>query len=153
SAFGQKVNFGVISGATLTDDFRPTTLTFLNGVQHIANASQWFMIGPTVELILPKRFSAEVDAIHRRIRSSRLMVFSEPLPLPDGQAVTSAGPILTDGFSWQFTLLGKYRIRNRGARPFLEFGPSFLPQENRDQTGISAGSGVEMPIWRLNIAP
>jgi hypothetical protein len=50
-------------------------------------------------------------------------------------------------------LLGKYRIAARNWKPFVEAGPSFLPQEKRDQTGITLGSGAELSLWRLKVAP
>jgi hypothetical protein len=58
-----------------------------------------------------------------------------------------------DDFRWQFTLLGKYTSGRRNAKPFVEFGPSFLPLENRDQTGITTGAGAEIRLRRVNLAP
>ena len=154
AAFGQKFTFGVLAGVSLSDDFRPTTRTFLGGTtQHVSNASQWFMVGPVLELALPGQVSVEIDAIRRRIRSTTLTVLAEPIEFPGGITISSLGPFTAEGFTWQFSLLGKYRIDAPRVKPFVELGPSFLPQENRDQTGITAGSGVEIPLWRLSVAP
>jgi hypothetical protein len=49
--------------------------------------------------------------------------------------------------------LGKYRISKGRVRPFVESGLSVLPVENTDTRGITAGSGIEMPVSRLNITP
>jgi hypothetical protein len=140
-AAGQHLTFGVLAGGSLTDDFRRTLIPRADGgILAISNASQWFMFGPSLELELPKRLSLELDAIHRRVRAQRVIT-------------GSLDPVLTDGFTWQFSVLGKYRFTDSGITPFFEMGPSFLPRENRNQKGFTAGTGLEIPMWRLNVAP
>jgi hypothetical protein len=155
SAYAQQLNVGVIAGASLTDDFRPTTFTpSLGGASyHISNASDWFMVGPKIELKLPKDFAMEFDAIRRKIRSRSITTFPEPLELPNGVTIRALEPTIGDAFTWEFSTLGKYRVGSRTVRPLVEFGASFLPLENRDQTGITVGSGIELPIWRLSASP
>ena len=63
------------------------------------------------------------------------------------------GPFLQDGYTWQISALGKYKFSGARVRPFTELGFSFLPVENRDKTGITAGSGVELPVGRVSFTP
>jgi hypothetical protein len=150
----QQITLGVLAGANLTDDFLSRPFRFGNATRYISDASEWFMVGPKVELGLPGNFSVEFDAIRRPIRYTELTVLDEPLQFPNGVMISSFGPFLTDAFTWQFSVFGKYRLSTiRHMTPFVEFGPSFLPIENRDQTGLTAGSGVELPVWRLRVAP
>jgi hypothetical protein len=140
NAFGQDLTLGAITGASATDDFQQS------------NASQWFMVGPKLELGLSDHFSLEADTIYRRIRFKQLIVPGSPLL--NGATLQSLGPFTSDVSSWQFSWLAKYRIGERRRRPFVELGTSFRPQGNRkDQTGITIGSGAEIPLRRVNIAP
>src|SRR5215510_4512013 len=91
--YGQHLTVGVITGASLTDDSRPATFTYVGGqTRRVSNASDWFMVGPMVEFALPKHLSVEVDAIRRRIRSRQVLMFSEPVVLPNGTTIQSVGP-------------------------------------------------------------
>src|SRR5439155_24978314 len=56
-------------------------------------------------------------------------------------------------FTWEFPVLGQYRMSTRKLSPFVEGGPSFRPAENREQIGITAGSGVEMRLRTLRLTP
>jgi hypothetical protein len=153
SVYGQRLTVGVITGASLTDDFRPATLTVVGSqIRQVSDESDWFMVGPMVELALSKRLSVEVDAIRRRIRSRQAIIFPEPVLLPNGGTLGSFTTI-ADEFTWQFSTLGKYAVATGNVKPFLESGFTFLPRENRDQTGVTTGSGIELGVWRLNISP
>lgn len=150
----QKVNVGVVTGVSLSDDFRPAVVTTLGGdTLHVSNASEWFAVGPAIELVLPKHLSMEVDAIRRRIRSKQLTVYGQPVEFPNGVVIRSYGPVVAEDFAWQFSALGKYTVANRTVKPFVEAGLSFLPRENRDQTGVTAGSGIELALWNLSLSP
>lgn len=100
SSVAQKITLGVIAGASLTDDYRNTSFTSGEGglyfgdgaTLHLTNASQWFIFGPTVEVAFSKRFSVEVDAIRRRIRSTSLMILGTPLEYPDGTIIRQYDP-------------------------------------------------------------
>jgi hypothetical protein len=154
SGEAQEISLGVLTGASLTEDFRSTEYRFGNASRFITDESQWFMVGPKVEVGLPGKFSFEVNAIRRRIRYRDLTELDEPLQFPNGITISSIGPFISDAFTWQFSLFGKYRSSpTRNVTPFFEFGPSFLPIENRDQTGLTAGSGVEIPFGRLRVSP
>ncbi|HYR89923.1 MAG TPA: hypothetical protein VE422_37965 [Terriglobia bacterium] len=161
--FGQKVTFGAVTGLNLTDDFK-TTAFFLPGgtlptgetsssTTFITNASRRFAIGPMLELRLPWRLSVKAEALNRPIRSTSRTTISPPLELPGGVVISSFPSFMGTHFDWQFSALGKYRILDRGLKPFAESGVSFLPTENTDQRGINAGVGIEMRASKLNIAP
>src|SRR5262245_34164550 len=108
-ASGQKVKLGVLAGASLTDDYRNASFAFPDGTTRYArNASQWFMIGPTLDVGLTDNVSAEVDAIRRRIRSTELTILPKPLELSD-VTIYQFGPFLQDGYTWQISALGKYK--------------------------------------------
>src|SRR5262245_52452870 len=149
SAFGQKATLGVVTGANLTDHFQPTVLGSPGlfspvSTAFFTDASQRFIVGPRFELSLPKRLSVEFEALHREIRSTSRITFSPPFVTPDGIEISSIGPRTSTEFTWEFSLLGKYRLSASGVKPFVELGSSFLPIENSDQTGITAGSGIEL---------
>src|SRR5262245_19306833 len=85
AAFAQKVTVGVLTGASLTDDFRPRSYTYIGGAtRNVLNASKWFMVGPTIELALPKNLAVEFDAIRRRIRSTSSLELPEPVEITPG---------------------------------------------------------------------
>jgi len=109
-ASAQKITLGVITGAGLTDDYRNASLTFTGATYSVRNASQWFMIGPTLDVGLTDNISAEVNAIRRRIRYTQLTVFPQPIELPNG-TIYQYGPFLQDGYTWQISALGKYKFR------------------------------------------
>jgi hypothetical protein len=96
--FGQKLSFGVITGAHLTDDFLslacpdlsvsqlappPGCPRFVGLAIGVANASRRFIIGPKVNLRFSPSLSLEVDALHREIRShnTRTFLFCPPTGL------------------------------------------------------------------------
>jgi hypothetical protein len=152
-AYAQSVDLGVITGGNLTDDFRPTSQTFLNASVQATNASKWLMLGPSLQISFGRRLSIEADAIHRNVRSRQLTTLFTPFQLPSGITIGSFGPFLRDLSEWNLVLLGKYRIPNRHMKPFFELGPSFVPRENLDQIGITAGAGEEIPLGFINLAP
>jgi len=150
----QKVTLGVVAGASLSDDYRNSSFTFAEGTtRYAANASQWFMIGPTLDFALNDKISVEVDAIHRRVRSTQLTVLGTPLELPDNVTIRQIGPFVNDASTWQISTFGKFRFPDTQMKPFVEFGPSFVPIENRDLTGINAGAGVELSAGRVKLTP
>src|SRR5262245_59210133 len=95
-ASAQTIKLGVLAGSSLTDDYRNASITNLGGTRYAQNASQWFMIGPTLDVGLTENISAEVNAIRRRIRSTELIIFPEPMELPNA-TIYQLGPFLQDG--------------------------------------------------------
>jgi hypothetical protein len=161
--FGQKLKLGVVAGASVTDDFKTASFFSPGGIlpsgetqystTFLSNASRHFLVGPRLEVVLPWRLSVEAEALNRPIRSTSKVVVFPPFEFPEGVRVDTFGPFTSTQFDWQFNLLGKYRISKGRVRPFVESGLSVLPVENTDTRGITAGSGIEMRVSRLNITP
>jgi hypothetical protein len=152
--FGPHISFGAVAGATLTPDF-PTYKT--SGVAITGTGSYPFtdtqtsgprspIVGPEVEVKMGGGFSVEADAILRP-ESSRDS---------DTYGSTEEGPFNSGVTTWQFPVLGKYRIGRNRFRPFLEAGPSFRLANGLPGAafyGATGGAGVETHLWRLAIAP
>jgi hypothetical protein len=151
-AHAQKLRFGLLTGASLTDDYRPTIFNFPGGggSYDLSNTSQAWMVGASTDFEFRKNLAVEVDAIRRKIQSSIHATYVGP----DGTLITYLSPFTNDSYEWHFAVLGKYRFEtSRTIKPFVEAGVTFLPQENRDRTGITSGAGVEIPFRRVSIAP
>jgi hypothetical protein len=149
--FGQNVSVGVVGGAGLTDDFRSEYYPVFQGFPATTNYStpKRYIAGAMVELGLPLHFSLEVDGLYRPLGYTFAGVE------PDG-TFNSVSPATV--VTWEFPVLAKYRFSFRGARPFVEAGPSFrttgnLNSANPSHYGVTAGLGVELHVHSLNIAP
>ena len=161
--FGQKFKLGVVTGASVTDDFETASFFSPGGIlptgefqystTFLSNASRRLLVGPRLEVVLPWRLSIEAEALNRPIRDTSKFVFFPPYELPGGVRVDTFGPFTRTDFDWQFNLMGKYRISEGRLRPFVESGLSVLPVENTDKRGITAGSGIELRVSSLNITP
>lgn len=115
-------------------------------------ASRNYLIGPTVEVHLPLGLSVEADALYRPVSQAGL-----PLPSLAGFQ-WFAPPLAHDYSSWEFPVLGKYRLNAPIVRPFFDAGLSFRALAsplNRywSKAGITAGVGVEGELLHLRIAP
>src|SRR2546427_77291 len=166
----QKVNFGVIAGASLTPDFHDLNCTFpidafasaapgcprIIGAESlmVSDASKRFILGPKVDIHLSRSFSVEVDALRRAIRSHTTWVVP-PLVLPDGRVLPTPPTLSGAGaeFTWEFPVLAKYQFFAPRMNPFIEVGPSFRPAENRELYGVTAGAGVEIHLRTVNVTP
>jgi hypothetical protein len=159
---GSRISLGAVAGWGLNPDYRtqsfraqslvavPTpgggyTYDPIDGVQYVEGVRS-LIAGPSVEVHVTPRFSVEVDALHKPLRSRSWMVLDNGSQYP---ARTS-----TDAATWQFPLLAKYRLRWGKANPFVEAGPSFrLPQWDLSTYGVTAGAGVEMRLGALKFSP
>jgi len=148
-AFAQKLNFGVIAGAGLKEDFRPFPPLFSPGgfaappiYQPNPNS---FIVGPTLDLTLTRHLSVEVDALRRSVKHT------DALYSADGSRLYLYSSTSTE---WQFPLLVKYTFPVGAMNPFLEVGPSYIPGgSGSDQHGIVAGAGVDIRVRSLKLAP
>lgn len=160
--WGNRFSLGVIAGATLQNDL-PTmvnpalvSVPLPGGGSALQNGTtknsglKSFLIGPTVEFALPAGISLEVDALYHPLR-----YFAE-------SSVNNEAPLYSSTFNeavtWEFPVLAKYRFGTGPMKPFVEVGPSFrLPQQangwDLSTSGITAGSGVEVHLRGLKIAP
>ena len=100
--FGQRLSVGFVGGTNLTHDFHTFRTDYLDpgGLNSFSfflySDSHSFIAGPTIEVPLPKRFSVEVDALHRTLQLKRTLI------LQGGQKVDEGG---NSTGTWEFPLL------------------------------------------------
>jgi hypothetical protein len=139
--FGQPLSFGVIGGASLTQDFRNSLFAY--------STSKRWIAGAVVEVRLPSHFSAEVDGLYHELG------FTAATVEPNGtRYILFPASVVT----WEVPALAKYRFSRPAVKPFIEAGPSFRASANLNGAspssyGLTLGAGVEMHLWRLKIAP
>ena len=144
---GKRISLGMVAGATVSNDIRPeVSLADDGSMFRIIPAPPAVVIAPSIEVAIHDRLSLEFNAIPRSFRSrSELM-------LADGTLLR--GEQGNSGGTWEFPVLGKFRLRQQGPRPFLAVGPSFrLPKHNLPVYGATIGAGVELLVKELKIAP
>ena len=156
-ALGQKLSFGVVGGVNLTDDLRTLREPFAylgNTYTDLTTSDSRSMIfGAMLEVGLPRRWSLEVDALHRTLKSTKTTDF------PGSGAGPSFAPYHTSMPTWQFPLLLKYRFPAASkVRPFVAAGPSFRTYGTPNGTrpahyGITGGAGVDLSVGGFRIAP
>lgn len=161
-AVAQPVSFGVKFGVPVTDALE----TFQgNQAAYVSNTHR-YLVGPTVQLNLPFRFSIEVDALYRRL-GYEYNQFAGPGSPTSTRTVAN---------SWEFPVLGKYAIWGGPARPFIDAGANFrhisgvdqirngisalnipvnpVPEFNKDNDiGFVFGGGVEFKLGHVRITP
>jgi hypothetical protein len=145
AAFAQPVSFGVIGGASLTEDFQNRTI---DHVIAYSTPKRW-IAGATVEVRLPLHLSVEADGLYHELEFTN--AFVEPTGTLDS---VSPSPVVT----WEFPVLIKYRFSLPIVEPFVEAGPCFRASGNLNGAspsnhGFTAGVGVEAHIWKLKLAP
>jgi hypothetical protein len=167
-AVAQRVTFGAVTGSQLTDDFRDITCPDLAGSilppppscplasgasRSVANASRALIFGPKLKIRLSPSLSVEVEALRRAIRSTQTISSAFCLD-PDCTTRMPFTRVDTGTeFTWEFPVLGRYQMSGRRLKPFVEGGPSFRPAENREETGITAGGGIEIPLDWVRLTP
>jgi hypothetical protein len=164
-AFGQKLSFGVITGAAVMDDFRsgsllrPSTGNILCGAQPCpsqtltsSDDSRRFIVGLKVELRLAESLSLDVEALHRAVRRKSRVDYSPLLDLGNGMTLASQSFSDTD-YTWEFPILARYRAGILARNSFLEGGPSFGPAENNERYGVTVGAGIEILLRGLRFTP
>lgn len=151
-AAAQTLSFGVVGGASVTDDFRnfyqlgPGTQGI---VSETASEPERYIAGGMLEFRLPRNWSVELDALFHPLRYDSVTIF------PNGRSTSgSPSPVTT----FEFPMLAKYRFRWGAWRPFLEGGPSLRTAGNLNGThpshyGAAVGAGAETRVGRLRISP
>ena len=158
----QPVSVGVKFGVPVTDALE----TFRgNQAAYVTNTHR-YLVGPTVQLNFPFRFSVEVDALYRRL-GYEYNQFAGPGSPTSTRTVAN---------SWEFPVLGKYAIWGGAARPFIDAGANFrhisgveqirngisalnlpvdpVPEFNKDtDVGFVFGGGVEFKLGHVRITP
>jgi hypothetical protein len=97
----QPVEVGVLGGIRATDDFSGS----------LASESKRYIVGPTVDIRLPKRFSVEVDALYQRFGFNSYWNRGH-----DGATVWERTN------SWEFPVILKYHLPVRLMHPFVGIG-------------------------------
>ena len=162
TAAAQPVSFGVKGGVPITDAFD----TARGNQAAYATNTHRYLVGPTVQLNLPFRFSVEVDALYRRLGFDYNQFGG-----PGSPTFTS-----TTANSWEFPVLGKWAVLPGPVRPFIDFGANFrhisgvdqirntaaavnvnvssVPEFHKDfDIGATFGAGVEFKAGWLRLTP
>lgn len=153
-AAAQQISVGVTAGTNVTQpfhDFQMST-TFPGGESGrylYTSGPRQFIVGPAVELLLPRNFSVEVDALHRELPSKLALEQPSGFPVihfPGSRVHTT----------WEFPILAKYTIARGSWRPFGAAGISLRPAGNGSglsHWGTTVGLGVERNWRQLRISP
>ena len=128
----QHLSYGIKAGAPITD--------VVEGKGNVAASTTRLTIGPMFDIRLPLGLGIEVDALYKRFSAN------------SGSGAQSAG-------SWDFPILGKYRMPGIVARPYVEAGVTFnklgdiaaFKLENRK--GFVMGVGLDVGLAKVHIAP
>jgi len=139
---GRKIWLGVVGGTIATGGFH------LGMFAEQQVESRPYVAGLSVELGLRERLSLEVDGLYRPIHSTTQS------PNPDGSIFRNPFTVLT----WQFPVLGKYRLAASKLAPFVEGGPSLRLSGNTNgympsRYGVVVGAGVEANAGLLRLTP
>lgn len=133
ASFGQ-ISYGLRGGIPLNEalDDIPGRVTFKNRPQH-------WVLGPTLEIRLPKRLAITFDVLYQRLKFDG----------PTGERT---------GSEWEFPAMMRYRFGNGMARPFVAGGGSFnkitgITTPRSSVNGIVVGGGAEIKIPLLRITP
>ena len=141
-ALAQPIGIGIKAGVPLNDalSLKPST-----ALQYLQDTHR-YTVGPYLELRLPARLVIEIDALYRSYEFQRL------LPTAARQSVSS----------WEFPVLGKYKLLGGPIQPYIEGGVSFsrladIPNivelSHRNNYGVVIGGGVELHVGKLRITP
>jgi hypothetical protein len=167
----QSIMFGAKGGVPMTE-----LLEAGSGAKaSYGSVTNRYLVGPTVEVILPFGVSFEVDALYRHFRyTSSYSAYG-----------LAYGYTHAAGHAWEIPLLAKHRFGKRTVRPYVDGGigwdavggesivtnvtvvvplPSLPPPivttvrgglnaENNVVFSIIAGGGVEVRVGHLHISP
>jgi hypothetical protein len=148
TAWAQPFAVGVKGGIPLTDGLSNFHQLQVDLTTHTYSDSKQYIVGPMVELRLPLSLAIEADALYR------------PVNLTTDTQVTPTGPIFhtsRDVYTWEFPIVGKYRLPLPVVKPYVEAGPSFRKTGSGlswvSDKGATIGGGVELKVGRLRIGP
>ena len=140
AANAQSLSVGFIGGVPFSDAIKTTTIAGLSALPTSSN----FVLGPSVQINLPKNFRIEADALYR------------PLGF-------SLGILTAAGHEFRFPLLLQYRFGKSAIRPYVEGGASFdhisglkaiisgpgkLLDPSQASTVVGAGIDIKVPLIR-----
>jgi hypothetical protein len=100
-ALGQPLSFGIIAGASMTQDFQNREVGIPTPVLAYSTPKRW-MVGGMVALALPLHLSVEADGVYHELEFTRAAVE------PNGSLNSvSPAPVVT----WEIPVLAKYRFK------------------------------------------
>jgi hypothetical protein len=166
AAFCQLFSVGAKVGVPLGNAYPSVTTNF-------SKASD-YLVGGTVELHLPLRFSVELDAIYKRTGVDGPSYTAPSFDLNSTEQVRAN--------VWEFPLLAKYEITGGLLRPFVDVGPvlrnvsgikSIVNYDldtspatsvtttrnnttllrNRDTAGFAIGGGIALKLAHFRVSP
>lgn len=160
AALAGPLSFGFRGGLPLNDAVQAAE----NNPALFGSEDQRYLVGPTIELNLPFRFSVQLDALYGNF-TYRSVAGSQA-----GQTIANA---ITSSDQWQFPLQLKYRFSGEVLRPFVNTGASFRHLYNLNQVpqfitgpstgqinigsntkaGFVIGGGVEFKLGPIKISP
>jgi hypothetical protein len=162
-ASAQHIRLGITAGSALTSDIRGINETVHNLHDPVSGrysfrlldqtTSRHPIIGPSLELDLPRNFSIEINALFRSLASTQ----SETFIYESGELQSRSLEIVR-AKTWEFPLLLKYSLPLARFKPYIEAGPSFRvwqePQAlEPSKTGFTAGAGVDFTFGRVKAGP
>jgi hypothetical protein len=158
AGFAQTISLGALAGGRVTDDMTGGGAT---------GQSKSYVVGPAVGFDLPLGFGVEVDALYRREG------YQSSFGNFDGNVFS-----VERANSWEFPILGQYRLPIRRLKTFVEIGyaprvirgttssigqtlfPQPLPPQSGTlktdwpvSQGVVVGGGVRFGIGPMRIAP
>ncbi len=136
AAFAQDFSFGVKGGARLTDDLQSYSTD---------SESKRYTVGPTAELKLSRSLSVEIEALYKRLGTSRF-----------SQIYGYQWFVRDRANSWKFPILAKYSLPVSRSRFFVSGGMSFRHISGlnyQSSSGAVVGGGIEINAGPLTFAP
>ena len=148
-SFGQHLSIGVKVGVPFTDAFADHSMIGVDVLQRTFSDSKLYLVGPMIELHLPLGLSVEAGGLYHPLN------FATENRIAPRPAVFRSS---NNYSSWEFPILGKYRLPVPLIKPYVEAGPNFRTLGGNfdsyvSQAGFTIGGGVEFKITKLRIAP
>ena len=143
NAQDQLVSIGFKGGIPFTDAL--STPAQPGTILQYAQSTNRYVLGASVELHLPARFSVELDVLHSSFAYQN-----------------ATNSVTQNPASWQFPLMAKYRIVPGAVQPYILGGVTFsritnvsdlIALKNRSGEGIVLGGGVEVHLGPLKVSP
>lgn len=162
-ASAQHIRFGVVAGTALTSDVRGINDTFHQLHDPVLGrysfnlfdrtTSRNLIIGPSLELDLPRNFSVEINALYRKLVSTQTATF-----IYEDGPIESQSQEMVRAKTWEFPVLLKYSFPLARFKPYIEGGPSFRVWQEPlalepSKTGFTAGAGVDFTFGCFKAGP
>jgi len=168
-AFGEPISVGIKTGVPFTNFIQ--TAGEIGRRPYRAEAKN-YIIGPVLDVRLPHGFGFEFGAMYRRFnqQAGEVQVIADP-GVPYQQIER---PYSVNRQSWEFPLVGQYRLPGTRVKPYVEAGVSFnrlrgmllpirtlishsaiITPQGRAETrsGPVVGGGLEIKLPFMRVSP